>query len=103
LSKEIERSTFVYFILWVMIVAIGTLLLCLDVNAGQDIFTNFTATLTCIGNVGPGMTSVIGPLGNFAAYNGFSKILLSIIMLAGRLEILPMLILFAPNTWKRGK
>ena len=103
LSKEIERNTLVYFILWVMIVAIGTLLLCLDVNAGQDIFTNFTATLTCIGNVGPGMASVIGPLGNFAAYNGFSKILLSIIMLAGRLEILPMLILFAPNTWKRGK
>ena len=102
LSKEIERNTCVYFIMWVMIVLACTLLLALDPNA-TDIFTNFSATLACIGNVGPGMTQAIGPMGSFAVYGNFSKVILSIVMIAGRLEILPMIILFAPRTWRKGE
>lgn len=102
LSKEVERNTCVYFIMWVMIVVICTLILATDQN-GNDVFTNFSATLACIGNVGPGITPTIGPMGNFAAYNGFSKIILSIVMIVGRLEILPMIILFAPRTWRKGE
>ena len=101
LSKEIERNTCVYFIMWVMIVIACTMLLALDSNA-TDVFTNFSATLACIGNVGPGLTQVIGPMGSFAGFNALSKTILSIVMLVGRLEILPMIILFAPRTWRKG-
>lgn len=103
LSKDIQNNTVVYMILWLLIVIVSTLLLSFDVGEGKDLFTHFSATLTCIGNVGPGLTKLIGPMGNFASYNGFSKIVLSLVMLAGRLEIIPMIILFAPNTWRRGK
>lgn len=62
--------------------------------------TNFSSALACISNVGPGF-EVIGPYGSFAGYSFFSKILLSFIMLLGRLEILPVLILFNHRTWKK--
>lgn len=101
LSKEIERNTCVYFIMWVMIVVLCTLILAID-PCGSDVFANFSTSITLIGNVGPGMTTAIGPMGNFSAYSGFSKIILSMVMIVGRLEILPMIILFAPRTWRRG-
>lgn len=63
-------------------------------------FTNFSAALTCISNVGPAFEAV-GPYASFAAYSPFSKILLTFTMLLGRLEILPVLILFSPKTWQR--
>jgi Trk-type K+ transport system membrane component len=63
-------------------------------------FSNFTATLTCISNVGPAFEAV-GPYSSFAAYSGFSKIILTFTMLLGRLEILPVLILFNSKTWKK--
>ncbi len=63
-------------------------------------FTNFSAALTCISNVGPGFEAV-GPYANFAGYNAFSTIILTLTMLIGRLEILPVLILFSPKTWKK--
>lgn len=103
LSKEVERNTIVYFILWVIILALSTVLLSFDPACENDLLTPFAATVTCIGNVGPGLTKLIGPFGSFASFNGFSKVILSIVMLAGRLEILPMIILFAPRTWRRGK
>ena len=102
LSKEVERDTSVYFILWVAIVIVSTILLSFD-PACDQVLTSFTASITCIGNVGPGLTEIIGPLGNFASFSGFSKILMSVVMLAGRLEILPMIILFAPRTWIKGQ
>ena len=63
-------------------------------------FSNFSASLTCISNVGPAFEAV-GPYASFAGYSYFSKILLTFTMLLGRLEILPVLILFSPKTWKR--
>ena len=75
----------------------GCLLVCLD---GFDLTTSFTAALTCLANVGPGLGEV-GPMGNFAAFSPLSKVVLSLAMLIGRLEIFPMLILFSPATWRR--
>ena len=98
LNKDTERNVHTYFILWIIIVALCTVVLCLDVN---DFLTNFTATLSCIGNIGPGF-NLVGPMSNFALYSPYSKILLSVVMLFGRLEIFPMLILFVPRTWKKG-
>ena len=98
LSKDTERNVHTYFILWVSIVIVCTVLLCIDHN---DFLTNFTSTLSCIGNIGPVFSSV-GAVGNLAFYSPYSKVMLSLVMLVGRLEIFPILIMFAPRTWKRG-
>ena len=63
-------------------------------------FSNFSAVLTCISNVGPAFEAV-GPYSSFAGYSQFSKVVLTLTMMLGRLEILPVLILFSPKTWKR--
>jgi len=74
-------------------------------NAGtytveHGFFSNFSAVLTCSSNVGPAFEAV-GPYSNFAGYNNFSTIVLTFTMMLGRLEILPVLILFSKRTWKR--
>jgi trk system potassium uptake protein TrkH len=69
-----------------------------DVTHG--FFSNFSAALACISNIGPGFEAV-GPYSSYAGYSAFSKILLSFLMLIGRLEILPVFVLFNPRTWKR--
>lgn len=63
-------------------------------------FSNFSATLACISNIGPAFEAV-GPYASFAGYSAFSKIILTLTMMLGRLEILPVFILFSPKTWKR--
>ncbi len=65
-----------------------------------DFQTNFTAAVTCFNNVGPGFGN-IGPMNGFADYSDFSKLVLSIAMLFGRLEIYPLLLAFYPKTWTR--
>ena len=65
-----------------------------------DFTTNVTAVISCFNNIGPGL-NVVGPMGNFAGYSIFSKLILSFNMLFGRLEILPMLVLFNPKAWMR--
>ena len=62
--------------------------------------TNFSATLACISNIGPGFEAV-GPYVSYAAYSGFSKVILTLTMMLGRLEILPVIILFSKRTWKK--
>ncbi len=69
-----------------------------DVKHG--FFSNFSAALACISNVGPAFEAV-GPYASYAGYGAFSKIILTFTMMLGRLEILPVLILFSPKTWKR--
>ncbi len=100
LTKENEDSVKSYFILWTIIVALTTLLLCIDPSMPNDLLTNLSASITCIGNVGPGF-NLVGPTCNFAGYSAYSKILLSVVMLIGRLEIFPILILFSARTWRR--
>ena len=64
--------------------------------------TNFTAVSAAFNNIGPGLEAV-GPTQNFAFFSPFSKLVLIFDMLAGRLELFPMLLLFSPTTWKRSK
>ena len=100
LSQETQRNVHAFFIIYVGIVCLTTILLSLD--AFGDVFANFSATLACISNVGPGLSGLIGPMSSYAGYSAASKFILSIVMLAGRLEIFPMIVLFAPRTWKKG-
>ena len=96
-DEDTLNTVFVFFCLFFLLLGGGCLLVCLD---GFDLTTSFTAALTCLSNVGPGLGEV-GPMGNFAAFSPMSKVVLSLAMLIGRLEIFPMLILFSPATWRR--
>jgi trk system potassium uptake protein TrkH len=96
-DSDILSGVMNYFFIYIALFAISLLLVSLD---GFDMVTNFSAVATTIGNVGPGL-AVVGPTGSFADYSDLSKIIFSFTMLFGRLEIYPMLILFAPTFWKR--
>ena len=67
---------------------------------GFDIVTTFTSVATCLNNVGPGL-EMVGPMGSFADFSAPVKLLLAFDMLAGRLELYPMLALFAPRLWRK--
>jgi len=67
---------------------------------GFDMETNMSATFACFNNIGPGLGAV-GPVANYAAYSGFSKLVLSVAMLMGRLEIFPILLAFSYSTWRK--
>ncbi len=86
-----------YLTLYMAILLLTVLLLSLE---PFDFETNFTAAVTCVNNVGPGLAGV-GPASSFAAYSGFSKLVLSAAMLLGRLEILPVVIAFSPSVWMK--
>ena len=85
-----------YLAAYVIIIIFSYLLISLD---GFSIGTNFSAVLACFNNIGPGLEAV-GPTCNFSAFSDLSKIVLSIDMLAGRLEIFPMLVLLSRSTWR---
>lgn len=89
----------VFFFVYLLLIFGGMFLLTLE--GRFDIETNLTAALTCVSNVGPGLASV-GPMENFAGYGPFAKLVLSMLMLAGRLELFPILLLFHPSVWRRG-
>ena len=88
-----------FFFVYVLLVLAGMFLVSLE--GLYDLETNFTAVLTCIGNVGPGLGHV-GPVENFSGYGPFAKVVLSLLMLAGRLELFPILVLFHPSAWRKG-
>jgi len=94
---ETVRSATGYVSIYVILVIMTTLLISLD---GYGLENNLTATLACINNIGPGLAEV-GPIGNFSGFSAFSKILLSLNMLLGRLEIMPMLIFLSPMAWRK--
>lgn len=96
-SKEVLRGTLVYFMIYIMTIALASLLISLE---NYDPVTTFTSVTTCISNVGPGL-SLVGPTCNFGFLTTPTKLLLSLCMLMGRLELFPMLILIYPSTWKR--
>lgn len=96
-EHETVRSINVFIVSYLVILVVSVLLISVD---NFDFTTNVTAVISAINNIGPGLGSV-GPAQNFAAYSAFSKVILSLNMLTGRLEIFPMLILFSPFTWKK--
>lgn len=115
LGQKTINDVFAFITLYLFILLAVLLLLAFDPINGQMVtivsdagtyavehgfFSNFSAALTCISNVGPAFEAV-GPYSSFAGYNNFSTIVLTLTMMLGRLEILPVFILFSPRTWKR--
>ena len=98
IEKETVSATCVYFVVYMLIIGISILLVSLN---NLDFTTTFSSVVTCINNVGPGL-SLVGPVENFSHLSVLSKLVLSADMLIGRLEVLPMMILFIPSTWKKG-
>ena len=97
LDEKVLRGVHNYFNIYMLLLAVSVLLISLD---GFDLVTTFTSVLTCFNNVGPGL-EVVGPMGNFAGFSAPAKLLLSFDMLAGRLELYPMLALFSPRLWRK--
>ena len=91
------RSTNVFLIVYLLIFIFSILLVSLD---NKDLITNFTAVAATLNNIGPGLGDV-GPLGNFSGFSNFSKLVMTFDMLAGRLELFPLLLLFMRSTWKK--
>ena len=91
------RSVLIFFAAYIFITLGAALLVSVD---NFSFGTTFTAVVTCIGNVGPGL-EMVGPMGNFSAFSDFSKLVLSLCMILGRLEIIPILVLFSGTAWKR--
>lgn len=96
IDEKVRRNTVIYFALAMIIVAISTLLVSLD---GFDFTTTISAVVATFNNVGPGF-NMVGPMGSFADFSNFSKIVLTFDMLLGRLEIFPILMLFMPQVYK---
>ena len=96
IKDETIRSTSVYFTIFVFIYIVSVTALSFD---KMDFTTNFTAVLATLNNMGPGLNRV-GPTQNFYDYSIFSKYVLMFDMLAGRLELLPLIFLFNPACWK---
>lgn len=118
-GKTLEEKTisdvFAFFTLYLFLFITAMFLLAFDPINGSLVtvvsdagsytvehgfFTNFSAVLACLSNVGPGFEAV-GPYACYAGYSAFSKVVLTLTMMFGRLEILPVLLLFSPKTWKR--
>ena len=95
-GEQVLDNTNGYLAAYVIILLVSFLLISAE---NFSVTTNFTAVLACFNNVGPGLEGV-GPTCNYAAYGVFSKIILSLDMLAGRLEIFPILILLSRSTWR---
>ncbi len=113
LEQKVINDVFAFFTLYFLIFLVAALLLAFDPVNGQvftivsdagtyqvehGFFSNFSSVLACISNVGPAFEAV-GPYASYAAYSDFSKVILSLVMLLGRLEILPVLILLSRRTW----
>ena len=98
-ASETVRSVLLYTILYVLIIIFGILIISVE---NLDFETVFSSVIETFNNIGLGL-SKIGPNGNFSIFSSPSKIIFIILMLTGRLEILPMIILFSKNTWKRSR
>ena len=115
LEEKTISDVFAFITLYFFILVAAIFLLSFDPSNGEVVqitsdsgsyemqhgfFSNFSAALACISNVGPAFEAV-GPYANYADYSAFSKIVLAMTMMVGRLEILPVFILFSPKTWKK--
>lgn len=96
-GKDVLRSISVFFIAYTLVYGLSVLLISLD---NLDFTTNFTAVAATLNNIGPGLNQV-GPMSNFSVYSQPAKYVLMFDMLAGRLELFPLLLLFTPATWRR--
>ncbi|MBR5191284.1 MAG: TrkH family potassium uptake protein [Clostridia bacterium] len=96
-DKEVISTTSIYFTVYMLLIAFATFLISFD---NIDLLGALTSVISCINNIGPGLSSN-AMISHFADYSDFSKVIFTAIMLIGRLEIFPMIILFLPSTWKK--
>lgn len=100
-GKAIEEETisgvFLFLCAYFIIFVIATFIVSCD---GFDVVSTITSVIATIGNIGPGL-EMVGPVGNFSEFSPLSKLVLSFCMLAGRLEIYPMIIMFSPSLWRK--
>lgn len=96
IEHETMRSINVFFVTYIFIFVVSVLFVSLD---NFDFTTSFTAIAATLNNVGPGL-EVVGPIGNFSEFSILSKFVMMFAMLAGRLEVFPLLLLFSPKAWK---
>jgi trk system potassium uptake protein TrkH len=96
-DKGVVRGVGAFLMTYAVIFCVSLLLITLD---GKDLVTNFTAVTATINNIGPGLMEV-GPTGNFAGFSVFSKCVFIFDMLAGRLELYPILLLLTPSVWRK--
>ena len=96
-DKVTLNSTRTYAAAYMMLVALSTLILSLD---GYNLITNLTAVLSCINNIGPGL-DLVCPMANFGIYSDWAMVLLSLVMLIGRLEIFPIFMIFSRPAHRR--
>lgn len=95
IEHETQRSIDTFLVAYILIFIVSFLLISVD---NFDFTTNFTSVVATINNIGPGLSKV-GPVNNFGDFSDLSKIVFSFDMLAGRLEVFPMIVLFSPKTW----
>lgn len=98
LNDEDSSGVEKYFIIYWLIIFAAIVVLAIN---GRGFLTNFTAALACMNNDGVGLTALIGPFGNFSSFGWWEKIVLMCLMLMGRLEIYPILLLFLPKMWRK--
>ncbi len=96
-DEEIFSSVALFFFAYIAIIVCATLLVSLD---NFDFESTSTAVLACVSNIGPGL-GMVGPMGNFSEFSNMSKVVLSVCMLLGRLEIYPILLMFSRKTWTK--
>ena len=97
ISKETIQGVQSYMMVYFLITVVSMLLVALD---NHDLVTTITAVEATLNNIGPGL-NMVGPTGNYAFFSPLSKIVLTLDMLFGRLELFPMLILLSPSTWRK--
>lgn len=96
-SHQVTRNVSVYLTIYVFLIVITTILVSFN---GFDFTTNFTSVLATLNNTGPGF-SMVGSAGNYADFSAFSKVVFCFNMLAGRLELYPLILIFLPSAWKK--
>ena len=97
IPKEVVSGVISFFVLYMLLLGIGTLLLS---AFNIDLLSAFGATLSCLSNIGPGLGSV-GPIENYAHFPPVVHVLLAVFMLLGRLEIYAILVFFLPEFWRK--
>ena len=96
LDAEVIRTTLIFLIMYASLIVLSCLALSIQ---GIDLITTFTSTIACLSNIGPGLGAV-GPMGNFAFWSPIAKLILSFLMIAGRLEIYAIMMLFSRHVWR---
>ena len=97
-EEETVQGVHVYMLVYVAILFLSILLIGIN---GFDVTTNISSVITCLNNIGPALGDIAGPVGNYSSFSAFSKLVLILDMLIGRLEIFPIILLVMPSLWKR--